>query len=146
MTFSAVLSQTAENKAIATTLSTIEGMDATYVKQRNDGTSFGKTFSIFSTSEILPSIAEQAKQNFVDLYNTIKKNMGESDMTISFWSNKIFIVVPSFRNRFEAKIFSRLKLQRVYEDFAVINEMGKLAAKLNQGSSLQLSQQKYQSE
>ena len=127
MVLDLTLPQSTSDNAILTTLSTIEGMAPAYTKLCPDNTAFGKLFSTYSTSDTLPAIAEQAKQNIVDLYNTIKQNMGESDMTVSFWNNKILIVVPNFKNRFEAKILSSLKIKRVYEDFAIINEMGKIA-------------------
>lgn len=133
MAYEATFEQMHKRNIIITTLSTIEGMDSTFEKQRTDGTAFSKIFSVYysSQAEEVP-LCEGLKQCFLNLYQVVKQTMGESDMTISFYQNRLLILIPSFRNRFEAKIFSRLKIERVKEDFSIINEIGNLTHTLSE--------------
>lgn len=134
MAFEAKFDKMQEGHIIATTKNAIDGMTDSFGKRLSDNTLFGRTFTTYATTQdgSTSILCSDLKQCLADIYQTIKKSMGESDMTISFYQNKMLILVPSFRNRFEAKIFSRLKKERVREDFFVIKEMGNLAQIIDQ--------------
>lgn len=125
MAFDAEYDRMMNGNIIMTTLKTIEGTDATFNKVKMDDAGYEKLFDTYTNNEeeCRTVMTADMQQRFTKLYNTIKQSMGESDMTVSFYKNRMLILVPSLRNRFEARILIRLKSERVKEDFMVIKEM-----------------------
>ena len=99
-----------------------------------ENTEFCKKFSVYSTNDIearyilSPALQERIlslNDSFVS--NSITRN----HLKISFFENRIFILIPSSKNNFEASFFKRMDETRVGSDYRVITSLISIIEELN---------------
>lgn len=122
-----------EDCMITTSLVSFEPSgDLRKVRLPNEDVSFGKVYEVYVTNaEMAERVMTIERQKaLLELYHTVVDGMNESEITISLYGNHILVLIPSVRNRFEARILTRLKIDRVKEDFVVLSSLTKMVETL----------------
>lgn len=104
-----------------------------YKEAKMEDPEFNKHFRVFTTDEVEARyiLSPALQERLVNLTNFIKQDSGEDKVWVSFHDSRIFILIFSTKNRFEAKIMSPLKIERVQEDFDVLRCIGGIVEDLN---------------
>lgn len=94
---------------------------------------FSKLFHVYSTDEIEARyiLTPALQERFVKLMDNIRRNSGEKNIKVAFYDSVILILINTAKNRFEARILSPLKLERVQQDFDMLQSMGGIVEELN---------------
>ncbi|ADV42713.1 DUF3137 domain-containing protein [Bacteroides helcogenes] len=104
-----------------------------YPEVKLESPAFGKLFSVYSTDEVEARyiLSPALQERFVKLTESIRQSSGEDKVKIAFYDSWILILIQSSKNRFEAKILSPLKLERVQQDLEVLQGLGRIVEELN---------------
>ena len=107
--------------------------DSEYPKVNLESPAFNKKFNVYATDEVEARyiLSPALQERFVRLVENLHKSSGEKKLMVSFYNSRILILIPSSKNRFEARILSRLKLDRVRKDFLLIHSLMGIVEELN---------------
>lgn len=94
---------------------------------------FNKTFNVktFNEQEAFYVLSTSLIERITTLQRHIKQNMHEKHLILLFEGKRVYILVPSLRDRFEPRMFSRLSLNSVKNDFHTLQIMLSIVDELN---------------
>ncbi len=113
---------------------TPKGMPGLSLKEiKLEDATFGKLFKTFTSDEVEARyiLTPALQERFVKLTDQIYKMSGEKRVLVSFYENRVMILVPSKKDRFEANILRPMKLQQVKDDFNTMHVMIGVINELN---------------
>lgn len=94
---------------------------------------FNKVFTVrtLNEQEAYYILSTSLIERIYNLHQHIKKNMHEKHMIMHFERKRVYILIPSIRDRFEPGVFTRLKLESVKNDFYTLQIMLSIVEELN---------------
>lgn len=104
-----------------------------YPQVKLEDIAFNKEFKVYSTDEVEARyiLTPALQERFTRLVKSIQKSKAGHDIQVSFHGTRIMILIESDKDRFEAKILSKLTMKRVEEDFAILTAMSSIVEELN---------------
>lgn len=104
-----------------------------YPEVKLEDIKFGKNFRVYSTDEVEARyiLTPALQERFNHLVESMHGSKAGKSIMVSFHGTRILILISTKKDRFEAKILSKLTMKRVEEDFAVLTAMGGIVEELN---------------
>lgn len=98
-----------------------------------ENNAFNKMFKVYTTDEVearyLLSLSLQ--ERIINMMLNLDKLSDIGNLSLSFFNNRLLVLGPSSVDHFEAKLFSKLKLDRVKADFQLVYDMIDIIDELN---------------